>query len=79
MRMSLKQSMSWNLVDKITKYFHQKISAIKGKEEWSLKASSLSACKQQKTLTHLEQELPAFKAKTSARMGTADSVVVTNV
>jgi hypothetical protein len=62
MRLSLKKILTWILIDKITKYFHQKISAIKGKEEWSLKASSLSACKQQKTLTHLEQELPVFKA-----------------
>ena len=62
MRLSLKKILTWILIDKITKYFHQKISAIKGKEEWSLKASSPSACKQQKTLTHLEQELPVFKA-----------------
>ncbi len=61
-RLSLKKILTWILIDKITKYFHQKISAIKGKEEWSLKASSLAACKQQKILTHLEQELPVFKA-----------------
>jgi hypothetical protein len=62
MRLPLKKILTWILIDRITKYFHQKISAIKGMEEWSLKASSLSACKQQKTLTHLEQDLPAFKA-----------------